>query len=343
MPGLERALGTTGLARGLLLRSEQAGYVLETPLNANRPINEVLMKKSEYPELPYSEWRETKTTLHLMSQIVGKTKLSLNPKLNHWWNVPLYLTARGLTTSTVPYEDRNIEIYFDFISHKLIVHDSEGHEHSIGLEGISVADFYRGFFDILKSLEIKVSITPKPFDPTKTGSETPYPDDTEHASYDRTFVSHFWLSMTRIEFVFKQFRGRFLGKCSPLHFFWHSFDLAMTRFSGKAVAVAEEADPVTKDAYSHEVISAGFWPGDDTFEKPAFYAYVYPEPEGIGKTPLKPSEAWWQDMETSHMALYLYDDFRKADDPHKDLLQFLQSTYDAGANLANWPRKELEL
>jgi hypothetical protein len=248
-----------------------------------------------------------------------------------------------LTTSTIPYQGGNIEMEFDFIDHKLVVRDSTGGIKEIALENISVAQFYASLMDLLKSYSIEINLLPVPFDPAKTGSDIPYAEDNQHSSYDRNYVSSFFKVLTIIEPIFKLFRGRFLGKCSPLHFFWHSFDLALTRFSGKAVQVSPGADPVTKEAYSHEVISAGFWPGDDGFPEPAFYAYAYPEPKGLNEKPLKPEQSWWQDMGGSHLALYRYDDFMKSSNPEDDLMYFLQSSYIAAADLAGWPREELEL
>ncbi|MBD3217535.1 MAG: hypothetical protein GF310_04605, partial [candidate division Zixibacteria bacterium] len=195
------------------------------------------MSSDIFPKLPYDKWKETKKTLHLFTQIVGKIKLAINPKMNHWWHVPLYISARGLTTSTMPYQGGNIEMEFDFIDHKLIVRDSGGGIKEIALQNISVAEFYASLMNLLKSYGMELNLLPVPFDPAKTGSDIPYDEDNEHSIYDSDYVSRFFKVLTLIEPVFKLFRGKFLGKCSPLHFFWHSFDLALTRFSGKAVEV----------------------------------------------------------------------------------------------------------
>ncbi len=300
------------------------------------------MKDKAFPPLPYEQWKESKITLHLYSQIVGKIRLALNPKVNHWWHVPFYLSARGLTTSTIPYGSGNMDFEFDFVDHCLSIRFSDGARHRFGLENCSVADFYRLVMENLLSQGVSVDISLPPFDPAKTGSDISYLEDTVHASYDRDYVGRFFRILTGVEPAFKEFRGRFLGKCSPLHFFWHSFDLALSRFSGRTTPVAADADPVTREAYSHEVISAGFWPGDGTFREPAFYAYVHPEPAGLVSAAISPRAAWWQNMGTSHMALYRYEDFRQAADSQTDLLEFLQTTYEAGAKLAQWPRENLE-
>jgi len=215
--------------------------------------------------------------------------------------------------------------------------NSDGDTRAISLGGVSVAEFYRGVLDNLHKLGIDTRIVSRPFDSDKVGSDIPFAHDTEHNSYDPEAVNRFWQILVGVESVFSEFRGRYLGKCSPVHFFWHSFDLAVTRFSGRSVEVAENADPVTREAYSHEVISVGFWPGDDNVPEPAFYAYVAPEPAGLADEVLIPAEAWWQDVGGSHMALYRYENFRTADDPAGALLNFLQSAYDAGAKLAGWP------
>ncbi|MBD3258470.1 hypothetical protein GF377_08550 [candidate division GN15 bacterium] len=297
------------------------------------------MPDPTYPPLPLVEWRDTKTTLHLFTQIVGKVRLACHPKLNHWWHAPFYLSARGLTTGSMPSDYKLFEMEFDLIAHELTCKVSDGRIRSVPLKGKSVADFYADVCTMLSDLGIPSSILAKPFDPSRAGSDIPFDQDHEHKAYDAEYVERFFRIMCGIEPIFRDFRGRFLGKCSPVHLFWHSFDLACTRFSGKAVPVADGADPVTAEAYSHEVISGGFWVGDDNLPEPAFYTYVYPEPDGLANEPLKPDHAWWQENEGSHMALLRYEDFRHADDPRRALLDFLQSAYDAGAKLAGWPRE----
>jgi hypothetical protein len=292
---------------------------------------------STFPPFPLDQWKDTKLTLNLFAQIVGKVRLGLNPRMNHWWHVPLYVSSRGLTTRAIPHKGRNFELELDFIDHQLVLRTSDGDTRTISLSDKSVADFYRGVLDNLLELGIETRIVSRPFDPDKVGSDIPFALDTQHNSYDPDAVRRFWKILVGVESIFTEFRGRYLGKCSPVHFFWHSFDLAVTRFSGRSVEVAEDANPVTREAYSHEVISAGFWPGDDNVPEPAYYAYVAPEPEGLADELLLPAQAWWQDVGGSHMALYRYEDFRTEQDPAGALLNFLQSSYDAGAKLAFRP------
>jgi hypothetical protein len=300
------------------------------------------LSTERFPELRLDAWEETKITLHLFAQIVGKVRARLSPKLNHWWHVPFYVSARGLTTCAIPCRDGNFEMEFDVVDHQLVLRTSSGRIDTVSLEGVSVAGFYEAVMDVLRGARIDARIVPKPFDPGRVGSDIPFAEDVTHASYDRDCVRRFWRALVGIESIFREFRGRFLGKCSPVHFFWHSFDLAVTRFSGRPAAVATDADPVTREAYSHEVISAGFWAGDQNMREPAFYTYVHPEPPGLAEQRLRPAAAWWQSQNGGSMALYRYDDFRHADDPRGALLAFLESAYEAGAALADWPRAELE-
>jgi len=303
---------------------------------------DALSTDAPLPTLPFREWEETKTTLHLFTQIVGKVRLALHPKLNHWWHAPLYVSARGLTTSAIPYRATNFEVDLDLIDHHLVLRSSEGEVLKVGLAGRSVGQFYRELFFSMGSLGIDAPILAKPFDPDRVKSKEPFATDETHAAYDGESAHRFWRALVSIDGIFKSFRGRFIGKSSPVHFFWHSFDLAVTRFSGRPAPVREDADPVTKEAYSHEVISAGFWPGDDNLPEPAFYSYVHPSPPGLEEEPLRPKAAWWQNQNGSSMALYRYEDFRTAPDPSADLLEFMQSAYEAGAKLSQWPREQLE-
>ena len=300
------------------------------------------MESSALPDIPFEPWHKTRTTLHLFTQIVGKARLSLAPYQNHWWHVPLYLSARGLTTSVITVDNRSFECEFDLVNHRLFIRTSRDEQLILPLAGVSVADFYRLFVNALDEIGIRLSILARPFDPSRAGSDTPFTEDHQHDTYDPDAVTRFFHALRYIDGIFKEFRGRFLGKCSPVHFFWHSFDLAVTRFSGRSAEVAADADPVTRDAYSHEVISAGFWPGDNNLPEPAFYTYAHPEPPGLADQPLKPEPAWWQDNNGSHMALYCYDDFRRTDNPRQALLSFLQSAYEAAATCADWPRRQLE-
>jgi Family of unknown function (DUF5996) len=291
----------------------------------------------EWPPLPFPEWEDTCDTLHMWTQIVGKTRMVLTPVENHWWNVPLYVTTRGLSTSPVLYENETFEVEFDLIAHKLAVRTSEGEEHSIPLFPRSVAEFYREYMACLRSLGIEVSIhlTPDEFD-----DRTPFDQDHRHASYDTKHVESFRRILVNTDRIFKEFRSRFVGKCSPVHFFWGSFDLAVSRFSGRPSSLPPNVDPITREAYSHEVISCGFWPGDRRYKQPAFYSYTSPAPPGIEIEQVRPSAARW-DGPLREFILN-YDEVRGAESPAQAILDFCQSTYEAGAKLAQWDRDALE-
>jgi hypothetical protein len=290
-----------------------------------------------WPSLPYEAWKETLDTLHMWTQIVGKVRMELSPFVNHWWHVTFYVTARGLTTSPIPYQDSTFEVNFDFIDHNLFIQTSEGTSKAMPLIPRSVADFYREFMEALRSLKINVTINTLP-------SEVVNPircdEDDVHASYDLEYAHRFWRILVQTDRAFKAFRSQFIGKNSPVHFFWGSFDLAVTRFSGRRAPEREGADRITREAYSHEVISCGFWPGDATFQAPAFYSYTFPEPPSLSAASLLPGSAWY----SSDKGLFLlrYDDVRSADAPEQVLQEFLQSTYEAGATLAQWDREALE-
>jgi hypothetical protein len=290
-----------------------------------------------WPELPLDAWKETYATLHMWTQIVGKIRLALSPKINHWWEVPLYVTSVGLTTSPIPYGHEIFEIQFDFIHHKLRIHTSRDAERVIVLAPRSVADFYKEFMECLKSLEIRVKIWKMP---VEISNPIPFDRDTEHASYDPEYANRFWRILVCADDIFKEFRSRFIGKSSPVHFFWGSFDLAVTRFSGRRAPVREGADPITREAYSHEVISAGFWPGGGDIKGAAFYVYAAPEPAGFADAQVFPAKAFYHPQ--MHEFLLMYDDIRSASSPKAELMEFLQGTYDAGASLGNWNREELE-
>jgi hypothetical protein len=293
--------------------------------------------EDKWPSLPYEAWKDTYETLHMWTQIVGKIRLTLSPMANHWWQVTLYVTPRGLTTSPIPYGDRTFDITFDFVDHNLAVHTSDGRARYMGLHPRTVADFYSELMSILRALDIHVTINTTP-------QEVPSPIscdvDTVHASYDEEYANRFWRILVETDSIFKEFRGRFIGKCSPVHFFWGSFDLAVTRFSGRRAPERAGADHIQREAYSHECSSAGFWPGSGSLLAPAYYAYIVPAPSGISKVPVRPDAAHF-DRQLSEFIL-LYDDMRKAPDPRAALLDFLQSTYEAGANLAGWDRHSLE-
>ena len=286
-----------------------------------------------FPPLPLEEWEDTKRTLHRFVQIVGKARLASMPPMNHWWHVTLYVTTRGLTTGPMPHGDRTFAIDFDFIAHRLIVTTSMGSVESFALEGLSVAKFYEGLFSTLSRLGIKVDIRAKPFDLMPA---EPFPSDEIHASYDREYVNRWWRILVRVEQAFKEFAGRYTGKTSPVHLFLHSFDLVVTRFVGRRASAVPGIDAVTREAYSHEVISFGWWPGDDKVRAPAFYSYTAPEPDGLTQLPLLPGAAVWFDSGRGSVATLMYDDLRVMDSPREALLDFLQSAYEAGATAAGW-------
>jgi hypothetical protein len=290
-----------------------------------------------WPELPLNAWKETYATLHMWTQIVGKVRLALSPKINHWWEVPLYVTSRGLTTSPIPYDGGIFEVEFDFIHHKLLIRTSHDVERVMTLAPRSVADFYKEFVQCLQSLDIHVRIWKMP---CEVPNPIPFDRDTEHASYDPEYANRFWRILVGADEIFKEFRSHFIGKSSPVHFFWGSCDLAVTRFSGRRAPPREGADSITQEAYSHEVISAGFWPGGGEIQGPAFYAYAAPEPAGFAEAHIGPAKAFYHP--SMHEFLLMYDDVRRASSPKAALLEFLQSTYDAGASLGNWNRGELE-
>lgn len=287
-----------------------------------------------FPEIPLEAWRPTKNTLHLYLQIVGKIRLTMHPRINHWWHVPLYVSPRGLTTRTIPHEGGNFEIEFDFRDHELKIHTSDGRSEDFALyDGLTVADFYSSIFSNLSKLDIEPNIKAIPYEAPST---TPFAEDNENKSYDKEYVELFHKTLVAVDDVLEEFRGRFTGKSTPVHLFWHSFDLALTRFSGKRVTPREGAGMVEREAYSHEVISFGFWFGDDKVPAPAFYSYTAPEPVGLADEPLSPASASWQEANGSHMALMMYDDVRSANDPRATALDFLESAYQAGAKAASW-------
>jgi len=291
------------------------------------------------PALPFDSWADTQATLHMWTQIVGKLRLALCPLVNHWWNVPLYVTARGLTTSPMPYDSGTIEIYFDFVAHKLRIETADGQVRELALKPQSVAEFYQGLTAMLAELNIPVKIWTMPCElpPEQT---IPFELDTQHASYDADAAHRFWRILVWVDAVLKQFRAGFIGKASPVHFFWGSFDLAVTRFSGRPAPPRPGADRVTREAYSHEVSSAGFWPGGGDIKGPAFYSYAAPEPPGFAEQQVRPAAAFYHPLMKEF--LLMYDDVRRDDDANAALMDFLQSTYDVAANIGKWDRKALE-
>lgn len=294
-----------------------------------------------FPEMPLDGWRSTKNTLHLYLQIVGKIRLTMHPRVNHWWHVPFYVSPRGLTTRAIPFEGGNFEIEFDFKDHELKMRTSEGASEDFALfDGLSVADLYASVFANLAKLGIRPEIKAIPYEAPST---TPFADDHENKSYDKQYVERFHHILVAVNDILEEFRGRFTGKSTPVHLFWHSFDLALTRFSGKRAPGRAGAGMVEREAYSHEVISFGFWFGDDNVPAPAFYSYTAPEPAGLAAEQLSPPAAKWQEANGSHMALLMYDDVRNDSDPRRLVLEFLESAYQAGGHTAGWDVEGLEL
>ena len=285
------------------------------------------------PPLPLKEWEDTKETLHRYCQIAGKVRMEYSPYRNHWWHVTLYVTTRGLTTGPIPYGRTTFDISFDLLENRLAVTTGEG-AFSFALDDLPVAEFYRRLFEGLTSLEIDASINPESFG---LDDEHTLDANTYHCTCAEGYVRRYHHVLGWVDQVFKEFAGRFNGKTSPVQLYWHSFDLAVTRFSGRRAPVRPGADLVTREAYSHEVISCGFWPGDPSFREPAFYSYTAPEPEGLTEEPLHPPAASWQEGGT---ALLTYEEVRSSSSPRETLLEFLQSAYEAGAKTAGWDMEE---
>ena len=299
------------------------------------------MTTNSWPALPLAQWKDTYGTLHMWTQIVGKIRLALAPLVNHWWNVTLYITPRGLTTSAMPYNDRLIRIDFDFIDHMVLIQTTDGSTKSISLRPRSVAEFYQEMMAAIGSLGMPVKIWTTP---VEVPDRTPFENDRKHAAYDPEYAQRVWRIMAQASRVFTEFRSRFIGKVSPIHFFWGSFDLAVTRFSGRT-APSHPGVPncgrfVAVEAYSHEVSSCGFWPGGGPVNEPSFYAYAYPEPQAFKDYPVKPQEAFYH----TGMGEFLlpYDVVRNAKSPDEVLLSFMQTTYEAAATCAKWERRALE-
>ncbi|MBE9224619.1 hypothetical protein IQ264_03930 [Phormidium sp. LEGE 05292] len=291
--------------------------------------------------LPIADWQDTNETLHLWTQIIGKIRLALAPKINHWWHSTLYVTPRGLTTSTIPYKTRTFQITFDFLNHQLVIETSDGMKKTIALMPRSVADFYQAVMSTLLDAGIDLHIWTIP---QEVSDPIPFEQDTQHQTYDPDYAQRFWRILVQCDRLLTIFRARYAGKCSPVHFFWGSFDLAVTRFSGRRApqhpgGVPGMADWVTREAYSHEVSSCGFWFGKGAIE-PLFYAYAYPAPEGFSDYLVQPQEAFFS-PEMQEFVLP-YEAVRQASDPDTMVLNFLQSTYEAAANLGHWERVALD-
>lgn len=301
-----------------------------------------LGQSSAWPALPFAEWQDTCATLHLWTQVVGKVRLALAPMANHWWHVPLYVTCRGLTTSPIPYGELCFEIDFDFIDHRLNILVSDGRTDAFALLPMSVADFHREIMGRLRGLGIAVEIATMP---CEVVDAVPFEADHHHAAYDAAYAHRFWQVLLQADRLLKAFRGRFLGKASPVHFFWGSFDLAVTRFSGRTApphpgGVPNLADWVVREAYSHEVSSCGFWPGNGGFGRAAFYAYAYPEPPGFAAAAVAPAAAFYS-AEWREFVLP-YDDIRAEAVPEDAVMPFLQRTYEAAAECGHWDCAALE-
>jgi hypothetical protein len=292
------------------------------------------------PELPLGAWEPTKVTLHLWVQIVGKVRMASSPPRNHWWHVPLYVDVRGLTTRPLHAPDgTGFRIDFDFVDHRLVVETSSGADESFELhDGLSVAEFDERLHAVLARLGVDVPIREVPFGIAVT---TPFPGDREHAAYDRDAVERFSRILAWSDWVLEEFSGWYCGKTSPVHLFWHSLDLALTRFGGKRAPTPSEADPVTREAYSHELVSFGFWAGDANLGEPSYYSYTAPEPAGLRERELRPAAARWGDLGTGSIALLPYDAVRASPDPRETLLAFLESGYRAGAGASGWDAADL--
>ena len=295
-----------------------------------------------WPALPFDAWKDTCATLHLWTQIVGKIRLAKAPMTNHWWQVPLYVTCRGLTTSPIPHESEvSFQFDFDFIDHWLRMEVSDGRSETLPLEPCAVADFYREIMGWLKGLGLEVRIW---MVLVEIPDFIPFQRDREYAAYDPRYAQQFWRVLVDVDRVLKQFRSRFLGKASPVHFFWGSFDIAVTRFSGRPArphpGAPYVADHVTREAYSHEVSSCGFWPGNGGFGQPAFYSYAYPEPAGLPDAQIRPGAAYYN--HELHEFILPYDAVRQAASPERAVLEFLETTYTAAADLGHWDRAALE-
>jgi hypothetical protein len=290
-----------------------------------------------FPAMPLAEWQDTKSTLHRFAQVVGKVRLAASVRRNHWWNVPFHLTGRGITSRPMGLTDGNsfFTIDFDFIDHRLSVAAGDGRTLSFPLSGRSVAAFYQDVLDALHAVGVAVSIDrPRPFD--LPDADRPFAEDTEHASYDPIWATRYWQVLSQVNLVLEEFAAGFAGKVSPVHHFWHTFDIAHTRFSERKILPPPGADPVTCEAYSREVISFGFWFGDDSFAEPAFYSYTAPEPDGLTAERLQPRAAEWIARNGGHLAVLRYDDARVQTDPRSAVLAFYESAYQAGARHAGW-------
>jgi hypothetical protein len=300
-------------------------------------VTQQLSPAETWPQLDWEQWKDTADTLHMFMQIVGKTRLALTPIQNHWWNVPLYLTARGLSTSAMPIPSGGlVDIEFDFIAHELVFRLSSGRVERLALRPQTVAAFFAQYLSMLDSLGVKTDIDPMP---VELKDPIHFAQDTTHKSYDAEAASRFWQILSQADLLFKRFSTNFLGKISPVHFFWGSFDLAVTRFNGRRAPARPGADAIQAEAYSHECISAGFWPGNGGYGQAAFYAYAAPVPQGLSEAKLSSQGAF---DKTLGEFLLNYDDVRRSPNPPQAVLDFLQNTYSAAADAAKWDRDHLD-
>jgi len=311
-------------------------------MSATSPSESWPREPGDWPALPFEAWKDTCATLHLWTQVVGKIRLAKAPMMNHWWQVPLYVTCRGLTTSPIPYDGAlDFQIDFDFVDHCLGIEVSDGRSEKLPLEPYAVADFYRQVMDRLTALGLEVPIWTVP---VELPDPIPFEQDRAHAAYDAHYAQQFWRVLVNVDRVLKQFRSRFIGKASPVHFFWGSFDMAVTRFSGRRApphpGAPHIADRITREAYSHEVSSCGFWPGNGGFGQPAFYSYAYPEPAGLPAAQIRPEAAYYS--HDLHEFILTYDAVRQAASPDQAVLDFLETTYTAAADLGHWDRAAVE-
>ena len=293
-----------------------------------------------YPSLELDKWEKTKKTLHLFIQIIGKIRLALYPKSNHWWHVPLFVSVRGLTTRPIPYGDTIFEIEFDFIHHVLSIRSSHGHHELIKIDNASVSEFYKSVFATLDSLGINVDINDLPYDNEST---LPFSENLIDYHYNAEYVNRFWKVLVLVNSVFEKFRAKYTGKSTPVQLYWHHLDLVVTRFSGNKAPEREWPTNVEREAYSHEVISFGFWAGDENIREPAFYAYMYPEPDGLECQKIKPDEAIWNTDPGYAMALLPYEAVRLSASPEAEIMEFLESVYSAGCGISDWNSSEFEM
>ena len=297
-------------------------------------MSERMAHEPAFPAIPYPDWRDSLATVHRFAQVVGKIRLAASPRRNHWWNVPFHLTGRGITARPMG-RDPIFTIDFDFLDHRLDINTIEGRRHSFALPGLAVAEFTTALHRGMDAVGVDVAIArPHPFD--LLDADRPFAADTEHHSYDPPAVNRYWRVLSQVNLILEEFASGFSGKTSPVHHFWHTFDIAMTRFADRHIDQPPTADSVTREAYSREVISFGFWFGDENFPEPAFYSYTAPEPEGLASEPLRPDAASWTESRGSHLAVLRYDDVRTLPDPRAAVLEFYESAYQAGARRAAW-------